>query len=96
MVDGFVVQNQITNVRELTAVIDAALGTVPEAAAARLIALRAQMEALQLGTGRIHLRVNAAQIATVISRELNLDTDDEIVKAMLLTRNGATVSERLK
>jgi len=27
---------------------------------------------------------------------LNLDTDDEIVKAMLLTRNGATVSERLK
>lgn len=28
--------------------------------------------------------------------KLNLDTDDEIVKAMLLTRNGATVSERLK
>lgn len=27
---------------------------------------------------------------------INLDTDDEIVKAMLLTRNGATVSERLK
>ncbi len=28
--------------------------------------------------------------------KLNLDTDDEIVKAMLLTRNGSTVSERLK
>ena len=28
--------------------------------------------------------------------KLNLDTDDEIVKAMLLTRGGATVSERLK
>ncbi len=28
--------------------------------------------------------------------KLNLDTDDEIVKAMLLTRNGATVNERLK
>ncbi|MFN7179818.1 Re/Si-specific NAD(P)(+) transhydrogenase subunit alpha [Hyphomonas sp.] len=27
---------------------------------------------------------------------LNLDTDDEVVVAMLLTRNGATVSERLK
>jgi NAD(P) transhydrogenase subunit alpha len=27
---------------------------------------------------------------------LNLDTDDEIVKAMLLTRGGETVSERLK
>jgi H+-translocating NAD(P) transhydrogenase subunit alpha len=27
---------------------------------------------------------------------INLDTDDEIVKAMLLTRNGETVSERLK
>jgi len=27
---------------------------------------------------------------------LNLNTDDEIVKAMLLTRDGATVSERLK
>ena len=28
--------------------------------------------------------------------KLNLDTDDEIVKAMLLTRGGTTVSERLK
>ena len=28
--------------------------------------------------------------------KLNLDTDDEIVKAMLLMRNGVTVSERLK
>lgn len=28
--------------------------------------------------------------------KLNLDTDDEVVVAMLLTRNGATVSERLK
>jgi H+-translocating NAD(P) transhydrogenase subunit alpha len=27
---------------------------------------------------------------------INLDTDDEIVKAMLLTRGGSTVSERLK
>jgi H+-translocating NAD(P) transhydrogenase subunit alpha len=27
---------------------------------------------------------------------LNLDTDDEIVTAMLLTRNGETVNDRVK
>ncbi|MFN7056003.1 Re/Si-specific NAD(P)(+) transhydrogenase subunit alpha [Hyphomonas sp.] len=35
-------------------------------------------------------------LITAESGALNLDTDDEIVVAMLLTRNGETVSERLK
>lgn len=35
-------------------------------------------------------------LITAEDGSLNLDTDDEIVKAMLLTRGGETVSERLK
>ncbi len=68
--------DKITHVRELTDVIDAAIGKVPEITAAQLIVLRAQMEALQLGTGRIHLRVNAAQVRTVLARDLGLETED--------------------
>ena len=35
-------------------------------------------------------------LITAESGALNLDTEDEVVVAMMLTRNGATVSERLK
>ena len=35
-------------------------------------------------------------LITAENGAINLDTEDEVVVAMLLTRNGATVSERLK
>ena len=41
----------------------------------RLLVLRAEVDTLQLGTARIHLRLNAAQIGTVISRDLRLETE---------------------
>lgn len=41
-----------------------------------LMALRSQVNALQLGTAHIHLRVNAAQVRTVINRDLGLETED--------------------
>jgi len=44
--------------------------------AAELIILAAKMDALQLGTARIHLRLNAAQLRTVIRRDLGLETED--------------------
>lgn len=47
-----------------------------DALAARLMTLRAEVEALQLGTARIHLRVNAAQVRTVLARDLGLETED--------------------
>ncbi len=78
--------DRITNVRELTAVIDAALGVLSEVTVARLIALRAQMEALQLGTGRIHLRVNAAQVRTVLARDLGLETEDRELGRVALSQ----------
>jgi phosphoenolpyruvate carboxylase len=68
--------DRLTDVRELTDVIDAAAGALPDDIAARLLVLRAQMAAQQLGTGRIHLRVNAAQVRTVIARDLGLETED--------------------
>jgi len=41
-----------------------------------LLVLRSEVNALQLGTARIHLRLNAAQIGTVISRDLGLETEN--------------------
>jgi len=41
-----------------------------------LVVLRAEVNALQLGTARIHLRLNAAQIGTVINRDLGLETEN--------------------
>ena len=41
-----------------------------------LLALSAKVDALKLGTARIHLRLNAEQIRTVISRDLSLETEN--------------------
>ncbi|MEL7112561.1 MAG: phosphoenolpyruvate carboxylase, partial [Pseudomonadota bacterium] len=41
-----------------------------------LFALAAKVDALKLGTARIHLRLNAEQIRTVISRDLQLETEN--------------------
>lgn len=57
------------------AALAASSGTGDELARELLI-LKAEIEACALGTARIHLRVNAAQIQTVIGRELGLDTED--------------------
>ncbi|MEM5518362.1 phosphoenolpyruvate carboxylase [Henriciella sp. AS95] len=56
-----------------------------------LIVLRAEIEALQLGTARIHLRVNAAQVRTVLSRDLNLETEDNELGRLAL-RNLADMA----
>ncbi|MEQ8556938.1 MAG: phosphoenolpyruvate carboxylase [Henriciella sp.] len=54
--------------------------------AGKLQVLRAEVEALQLGTARIHLRVNAAQVRTVLSRDLNLETEDNELGRVALSQ----------
>ena len=44
--------------------------------AKQILTLAAQMKTVRLGTARIHLRLNAAQIRTVISRDLQLETEN--------------------
>lgn len=77
---------RLTDASGIVAAIDGVLASAgSEADLARdLLILRSQVESQQLGTGRIHLRVNAAQIATVISRELNLDADERSLGRMAL------------
>ncbi|MEM7328240.1 MAG: phosphoenolpyruvate carboxylase [Pseudomonadota bacterium] len=41
-----------------------------------ILVLATKMDALKLGTARIHLRLNAEQIRTVISRDLGLETEN--------------------
>ncbi len=50
--------------------------TADETLAERILVLAAQMRVLRFGTARIHLRLNAAQIRTVISRDLGLETEN--------------------
>nr|WP_070958518.1 phosphoenolpyruvate carboxylase [Hyphomonas sp. Mor2] len=47
-----------------------------DALAKAILILAAKLEALKLGTARIHLRLNAEQIRTVISRDLGLETEN--------------------
>ena len=77
---------RLTDAAEITAALDTALAAAEgETALIReLLILRAQVESQQLGTGRIHLRVNAAQIANVIRRELNLDADERSLGRLTL------------
>ena len=69
-------KRMILDAAEITTVLDEAVPAADDALAAALIAFRAEVESLQLGTARIHLRVNAAQIRTVINRDLGLETED--------------------
>lgn len=77
---------RLTDAAEILTALDTALAAANgEAALSReLLVLRAQVECQQLGTGRIHLRVNAAQIANVIRRELNLDADERSLGRLTL------------
>ncbi len=59
----------ISRLREIAANSD-------DTTAKSLLLLSSQMDALGLGTARIHLRINAAQIHSVLQHELRIATDD--------------------
>ncbi|HBF90065.1 MAG TPA: phosphoenolpyruvate carboxylase, partial [Hyphomonas atlantica] len=69
-------KRNVLDASEIVDVLDEVIATAEDGLAAKLMAIRAQVEALQLGTARIHLRVNAAQVRTVINRDLGLQTED--------------------
>lgn len=77
---------RLTDAAVILEALDAALeaDAGDDGLARAILVLRAQVESLQLGTARIHLRVNAAQIAAVISRELNLDSDERSLGRLAL------------
>lgn len=61
---------------------------------AQILILRAEIDALQLGTARIHLRVNAAQVRAVISRDLGLETEDRDLGRLALQQLSEKAAER--
>lgn len=66
--------------------------------ARNLLAFAAKVDALKLGTARIHLRLNAEQIRTVISRDLSLETENRDLGRSALKKLSelATVNEALQ
>ena len=65
----------------------------PDELCRELMVLRAQVDALKLGTARIHLRVNAAQVRTVIQRDLDLDTENRELGRLALQKLSGKASE---
>lgn len=86
---------KITNITEITSRIEPLLDDCTDEMKSDLIVLISEMNALQLGTARIHLRVNAAQIRTVINRDLGLETEDREMGRLALAAlaKKASVSE---
>tara|TARA_R110002020_G_scaffold224599_1_gene434278 strand:- start:151354 stop:154176 length:2823 start_codon:yes stop_codon:yes gene_type:complete len=79
-------KRMILDATEITSVLDDVIPDADDALAASLIAFRAEVESLQLGTARIHLRVNAAQVRTVINRDLGLETEDRQLGRLALAQ----------
>mgnify|MGYP003642457076 FL=1 len=79
-------KRMILDATEITKVLDDAIPAADDSLAAALIAFRAEVESLQLGTARIHLRVNAAQVRTVINRDLGLETEDRELGRLALAQ----------
>ena len=79
---------KLTDTEDLIAPISALIEdpATPDDTAAALMVLRAEIDALQLGTARIHLRVNAAQVRTVLSRDLDLETEDSELGRLALSQ----------
>ncbi|MEL6475040.1 MAG: phosphoenolpyruvate carboxylase, partial [Pseudomonadota bacterium] len=67
-------------------------GSVSNATAKPLIVLASEMALLGLGTARIHLRINAAQIQSVIRRDLGVLTEDHQLGRVALDM----LAERIK
>ena len=59
--------------------------TTDDAVAQKLLVLKSEVETFGFGTARIHLRINAAQIQTVIKRDLGLMTEDHNLGQVALT-----------
>lgn len=80
--------DKLTDHNEITAQLDEVIAdrATSEDLAAELAILRAEIETLGLGTARIHLRVNAAQVRTVLSRDLNLETEDRELGRLALSQ----------
>lgn len=86
--------DRITHAKSLIQDIDAFAADVDDDTAMALSVLRAEVEALQLGTARVHLRVNAAQVRAVISRDLGLETEDRDLGRVALQHLSDRAAER--
>lgn len=85
--------DKLTDASEITDALSAQIATADDETAAELAVLRAEIDALQLGTARIHLRLNAAQIRTVISRDLGLETEDRTLGRLALRQLSKRAAE---
>lgn len=77
VVEAFETPNsdRLTDAQDVITRLDQEIAKSDDDTAEHLWVLKAQIDANQLGTGRVHLRVNAAQVRAVVSRDLGLETE---------------------
>jgi len=85
---------RITDAATILGELEDRLSDADEDSALELLALHREVSALQLGTARVHLRVNAAQVRAVISRDLGLETEDRDLGRLALQQLSEKASER--
>ena len=78
--------DRITDAEIILSEIDELIAEAAVDLCLELLVLRAEIEALQLGTARVHLRVNATQVRAVINRDLGLETEDRDLGRLALQR----------
>lgn len=83
--------NRLVDAKQITDTLTDIIDGANDDLAFDLIALRSQVHALQLGTAKIHLRVNAAQVRTVINRDLGLETEDRELGRLALAELSSKV-----
>ncbi len=86
--------DRIIDAREITDRLDELAAGADDNAAEGILTLCAEIDALQLGTARIHLRVNAAQVRAVLSRDLGLETEDRDLGRLALQQLSQKAGER--
>jgi phosphoenolpyruvate carboxylase len=89
--------HRMTSLADAGAVLGAAISGADDDTRLALAVLRAEMSAYGLGVARLHLRVNAAQVASALRAELGLDTERELLDRTVLetaAREAASATRR--
>lgn len=86
---------KLVSLKEVSKEIEGLLGEVDDPVASTLVRLISEIKLYGLGVGRIHLRVNAAQVRSTLQSDLGLSSDaDFIDRTALSTAAEKSVSAR--
>ena len=87
-------EHRIVSLSEIRRKLSELAARADDSAAKKLILIDAEMRTLGLGTATIHLRINAAQIQSVLRRDLGLATEDHSIGQVALESLAKGIREQ--